>query len=157
VAYRETGNISHAALLAGVHRRHHYRWLNDPEYAAAFAVAQPMAVGVLLDEAHRRAVEGVVEPAGWFQGEPGGYVRKYSDTLLIFLIKGSSEGYRFRERFEYTGADAAPIEHKALIGVADLSNAELLRMREEALASALPVEYSPIGERRTPWPPPLAN
>ena len=47
-----------------------------------------MAADILEDEVDRRAVEGVEKPVGWHKGKPGGYVREYSDTLLIFLLKG---------------------------------------------------------------------
>ncbi len=33
-------------------------------------------------------MEGVEEPVRWYKGEAGGMVRKYSDVLLIFLLKG---------------------------------------------------------------------
>ena len=55
-------------------------------------------------EARRRAVEGVEEPVGWFQGTPGGTVRKYSDTLLIFLLKGARP-HKYRDNIR-----AAPEE-----------------------------------------------
>ena len=54
---------------------------------SAFVAAQDEAVQVLEDEAVRRAYEGVEKPvtvAG--QRE---FVREYSDTLLIFLLKGA--------------------------------------------------------------------
>ncbi len=47
-----------------------------------------MAADVLEAEAHRRAVEGVEEPVGWYKGVAGGTVRRYSDVLLIFTLKG---------------------------------------------------------------------
>jgi hypothetical protein len=41
---------------------------------------------VLEDEVMRRARDGVDEPR-FYEGEVCGYVRKYSDTLAIFLLK----------------------------------------------------------------------
>ena len=38
-------------------------------------------------EARRRAVDGVDEPV-YYQGKEVGTVRRYSDVLLIFLLKG---------------------------------------------------------------------
>ena len=43
--------------------------------------------GCLEDEARRRAVDGVDEPV-FQQGKQVGTIRKHSDTLLIFLLKG---------------------------------------------------------------------
>ena len=52
---------------------------------------------MLEAEAHRRAVEGVEEPVGWYKGVAGGTVRRYSDALLIFTLKGLLPD-RYRER-----------------------------------------------------------
>lgn len=48
-----------------------------------------MAADLLEAEVHRRAVEGWVEPTGWYKDVPGGYVRRFSDVLLIFKLKGA--------------------------------------------------------------------
>ena len=56
----------------------------------------------------RRAVEGVEEPVGWYKGEAGGVVRKYSDTLLIFLLKGRKPEM-YRERYEHSGPGGRPV------------------------------------------------
>lgn len=89
-AFRETANVTAAAQLAGIHRCTHYQWLGtNPNYAHEFEAGKQEAVDRLEDEAHRRAVEGVLEPTGWHDGEPGGYVRRYSDRLLILLLKGA--------------------------------------------------------------------
>lgn len=104
-AFRQTGNISTAAKLAEVDRKEHYRWLEaGGDYPQQFEDATETAADGLEAEARRRAVEGVEEPVGWFKGEPGGYVRKYSDTLLIFLLKGARPE-KYRERYEHTGKD----------------------------------------------------
>ena len=54
---------------------------------------------MLEAEAYRRAVEGWVEPVGWYKGKAGGTVRRYSDTLLIFTLKGLLPD-RYRDRVE---------------------------------------------------------
>ena len=88
-AYSETGNIRQAAKVAGIHRDTHYDWLNkDEEYRAAFEAAKLEASDRLEEEARRRAVEGVDDPV-YYKGEQVGVIRRYSDTLLIFLLKGA--------------------------------------------------------------------
>ena len=52
-------------------------------------------------EARRRAVDGVEEPVGWYQGKPGGLVRKYSDRLLVLLLKAWIPE-RYKDRTEAT-------------------------------------------------------
>jgi hypothetical protein len=61
-----------------------------------------MACDILEAEAHRRAVEGVEKPVGWYKGRPGGYVREYSDVLLIFLLKGLRPE-KYKDRLEKRG------------------------------------------------------
>ena len=105
-AYRKVGNITTAAQLANVGRRTHYDWIaEDSEYAAEVADATEEAADTLEQEAWRRAVEGVEEPVGWYQGRAGGLVRKYSDTLLIFLLKAARPA-KFRESFGAPLGDA---------------------------------------------------
>ena len=77
-------------------------WLKDQQFQAAVERARAMAVDVLEDEATRRAVEGWEEPAGWYKGEPGGMVRRYSDTLLIFRLKGELP-QKYAERMQLSG------------------------------------------------------
>jgi hypothetical protein len=111
VAYSEVGNISQAAELAGIDRSTIYVWKDrDPKFVAAMAEAEEKAADRLEQEARRRAVEGVSEPV-FYQGEKVGTVQKYSDTLLIFLMKGvRPEKYRERFGHEITGKDGGPIE-----------------------------------------------
>jgi hypothetical protein len=95
----ETGNITRAAEAAGVARRQHYNWLdNDSTYLKRFEECIDQAADNLEAEARRRAVEGVAEPV-FYKGKPIGAVRKYSDTLLIFLLKGARPD-KYRERHQ---------------------------------------------------------
>jgi len=105
-AYRNTGNIKLACEAAQIGRSAHYRWrASDPDYAEDFERAKGDAVDVLEAEARRRAVDGWVEKVGWYKGQAGGTVRRYSDVLLIFLLKGAAPE-KYRERVEVSGAMA---------------------------------------------------
>ena len=69
-----------------------------------------IGISALEDEAHRRAFEGVPEPV-FHQGVECGSVRKYSDTLAIFLLKAHRpEKYRENSRMELTGANGGPLQ-----------------------------------------------
>lgn len=106
--YPAVGTISAAADAAGINRHTHYVWLkDDPEYAAAFADAEEKAADRLENEAIRRAVEGTVKPV-FHQGAECGGIREYSDTLLIFLLKGLRPE-KYRERYDYRGEMKAEI------------------------------------------------
>ena len=108
-AYAHTGRITRAAKAAQVNWRNHYNWLkSDPGYPAAFAEAQSMAGDFLEDEAIRRALEGIQKPV-FYQGVHTDNVTEYSDTLLIFALKGAKPE-KYRERFEHTGAGGGPLQ-----------------------------------------------
>lgn len=98
-AYAQTGNKSRAAKMSGIVKQTIYtrQWREDREFQTALDRARIMSADVLEAEAHRRAVEGWVEPVGWYKGVAGGTVRRYSDHLLIFTLKGLLPD-RYRER-----------------------------------------------------------
>lgn len=110
---RETGNVSDAARAAGVSRSRVYQVRAESE---PFARQWEDAVGALGDrieaEAVRRALHGVEEPY-YYQGEERGTVRKYSDTLLMFLLKSRCpERYGecgSQQRAAETGAPPSPV------------------------------------------------
>lgn len=85
------------------------RWMEHDElFAIEFNQAKRDACDRLEAEAHRRAVLGV-QKAIYNRGRVVGMVTEYSDTLLIFLMKGAMPG-KYRERVSLTGADDGPIE-----------------------------------------------
>jgi hypothetical protein len=115
--------VTHAAAAARIDRTTHNHWLNaEPHYAEAFAVAKERANENLEREARRRAVEGTEEPV-FHQGKVCGGIRKYSDTLLIFLMKGAMPD-RYRERVDVNA------QVNVTVDVAD----RLVRARERMMA-----------------------
>lgn len=108
-AYRLTASITHAAAAAKIDRALHYRWLKQSEsYAADFKAAYAEATDVLVDEATRRANEGVLEPV-FFQGAPCGAVRRYDSHLMHVLLRARNPE-RFGAKTEITGKDGGAIE-----------------------------------------------
>ena len=86
--YAETGRLDRAADLASCSVYSHYHWIkDDPEYAAAFAEARAMVADRLEDEAVRRARDGIDKPI-YYKGLRVDTIRDYSDSLLMFLLKG---------------------------------------------------------------------
>jgi hypothetical protein len=78
--------ISSAVRSAGYARTTVYKWrAADVELAAAWDDALEAGTDLLEDEALRRAKDGYDEPR-FYEGEVCGHVRKYSDTLAIFLL-----------------------------------------------------------------------
>jgi hypothetical protein len=100
-AFAELGTVTHAAIAAGIERTTHYRWVKeDDAYAKGFVEAEGKAIDSLEREARRRAIEGTEKPI-YQGGQMVGTVREYSDTLLIFLMKGANPS-RYRERIDLT-------------------------------------------------------
>lgn len=103
-AYSGCGRISRAAAVAKICRDDHYRWLKeDSHYLALFEEARKKAIGFLEDVAVKRATRGWLEPV-FYQGQATGVVRKFSDNLLMFTLKGNCpEKYRERSDIHHSG------------------------------------------------------
>jgi len=109
-ALAATCSVTRACEAAGLGRRTAYEWREDPKFAARWEEAKRIGAEALEDECIRRAHEGVDEPF-FYQGDKCGTVRKYSDTLAIFLLKGAMpEKYRENTRMELTGANGGPVQ-----------------------------------------------
>jgi len=104
------GNVKRACESADIARTTVYGWSkDDPQFKADLEEAIQRGADLLEDEARRRAHDGVDEPV-FYQGEQCGVIRKYSDTLLIFLLKGAKpERYRERYGHEIAGPNGQPL------------------------------------------------
>jgi hypothetical protein len=99
---RETCDVSKSAAAAGIHRMTAYAHRKtDPEFAQAWEDGKEMALDRMEEEALRRGYEGVDEPV-FFQGKQVSTIRKYSDTLLIFYLKGNRPE-KYRENLNLSG------------------------------------------------------
>lgn len=103
-ALAECGCVSHAANEAKFSRvRFYQERLIDTEFAERWDDALNIGNGAVDDEIYRRAVEGWDEPV-FYKGDVCGTVRKYSDTLLIFLAKARRPNtYRDNIKIEHSG------------------------------------------------------
>lgn len=128
----ECGNVTQAAKDAGIARLTAYRHRDrDPRFADAWDDAIEEAVDRLEAEARRRAIEGVDEPV-FYKGKPVGRVKKYSDTLMIFLLK-AHRPEKFRDNF-----DLAKIAMQ--LGMAAQQNAALPQPSVEPPADLPPTD-----------------
>lgn len=106
----ECGNVTRAAEEAELSRVYLYQAKREDEsFAAEWEEAARVGAARLEDEARKRAVEGWEEPV-WHKGEMCGTVRKFSDTLLICLLKAHHPD-KYRENIKQTveGGDK-PVE-----------------------------------------------
>lgn len=127
-AYAILGSIIGAAEASGVSRASHFVWMQQKgpaaeQYRADFEAAREESTERMEAEARRRAVDGINEPVIykgelmgiWVnevgervgEGTPGAKfvpltVKKHSDVLLIFMLKGAMpEKYKDRVSTEF--------------------------------------------------------
>lgn len=86
-ALSEGRTVAEAATAANISRSQVYKWRKaDKEFDEDWNLAYEAGADALAAEAQRRGVNGVDEPV-LYQGKICGVVRKYSDTLLMFMLK----------------------------------------------------------------------
>lgn len=111
------GCVTYAARAAKVDKRRVYKLReSDSGFAAQWDAALEEATELLEAEAMRRARYGWKEPV-FYLGKPVGSVQRYSDTLLIFLLKGAKPE-KYRERFDVKGG-ALPDASTAIAAALD--------------------------------------
>ena len=121
----ECGNVSRSASAVGSCRQSMYRARRkDPEFRREWEEAEDIAAIALEDEARRRAFEGVDEPV-FYQGEVCGTIKRYSDTLLIFMLKAHNP-----EKYK----DTIRTEHCGMVNVTNMELEELLKLDAGELA-----------------------
>lgn len=116
-----TCNVAEAAKATGTLRHYWYRIRKkDKEFAQAWENAVEAGADALEAEARRRAHDGFLEPV-FYQGKKVGKIRRYSDTLLIFLLKGYRPD-KFHDTHRVEGGDK-PIKIE-IVKFADNKNTE---------------------------------
>jgi hypothetical protein len=103
-AYAGCGRITEACQVVGINRTTHYEWKKtDEAYAKAFEDSHDQVADLLEAEAVRRGRLGVEEPV-FYKGEICGSIQKFSDLLLIFMLKALRPGkYRDNVHHEHEG------------------------------------------------------
>jgi hypothetical protein len=137
-ALRHLGVVRHACEQAHVPYKTAYRRRDEEQaFREDWDEALDEAADLLELEARRRAVDGIDKPI-YHQGEEIDVVKSYSDTLLIFLLKGARPGkYRDNVHHEVTGKGGGPVRFRA----EDLTDDELAAIvdagrRADAAAAA---------------------
>jgi hypothetical protein len=113
-ALRDCGVVRLACELVKMPRQtvydHRYR---DEAFAKAWNEALEEALDLLEAEARRRGCDGIDKPV-YHDGIKIDTIKQYSDTLLIFLLKGGRpQKYRDYVKHEVTGRDEGPIRIRA--------------------------------------------
>jgi hypothetical protein len=90
-------NVIRACTACAVSRNAFYDKMRaEPEkWKDEYEKAVDLGTDALIDEGRRRAHQGV-RKAIYYNGEIVGFERVYSDSLLMFLVKGRRHEYRDR-------------------------------------------------------------
>ena len=121
----ESGNVTKACLAAQIARSVVYAHRDEDErFKALWDEALAEAGDALELEARRRAVDGWDEPV-FQKGELVGTIRKYSDTLLLAMLRAKKPEYREKVLNEHTGKDGGPIDWRQVVEQARRSNEEV--------------------------------
>ena len=110
-ALRDYGVVRYACEQAKVGFKTAYRHRADHDvFRAEWDEALEEACDLLELEARRRGVDGVDKPI-YHEGVQIDNIKQYSDTLLIFLLKGARP-HKFRDnhRHEVVGKDGGPVQ-----------------------------------------------
>lgn len=94
----ETGNVTESSMVAGSNKTCWYDLRKrDPDFAKAWDEALMHATDALIEEGRRRALKGIEEPV-FYQGNVCGHIQRYSDVLLMFLVKAHRPEYATERR-----------------------------------------------------------
>ena len=108
-AFAEVCNIKDGARLAEIDRNTHYDWIDkNPGYADRFERQRRVVADKLEAEAVRRAYAGYDEPV-YHQGELCGHIKRYSDGLMQFLLRGMMPEKYGVQKQEISGPSGQPL------------------------------------------------
>lgn len=135
----ETLNIAYLTLC---------RWRkDDKDFGEQWSIAVEQGIDRMEDELYRRSVKGVDEPV-YHCGEVVGYVKKYSDTMLMFGLR-SRRPKVYRDRVEVDGSMRHQHAHLHLVAQASLPDlrgmdeGELARLYLATVTETEPSEGQP--------------
>lgn len=137
-ALEEKGIVKYAADKAGITPRAAYaKYKKDAKFAELWEHALELSIQSMEIEARRRAVEGVDQPL-YSNGTQVDVIRKYSDRLLMFLLKSKRpDTYADRQRSEVTlEGGANPLNVNGTVSLESLNlplatRKEILRAMEK--------------------------
>jgi len=136
----ETANVSRASRAVDICRQSLYQWREqDAEFRKEWDEAAERGTDALEDEAMRRAMKGTRKPV-FYKGSQCGYIREYSDTLTIFLLKARRPGkYKDRSAVELTGSNGQPFAADIRMSIDEFNklpvNEQVKRMQQALRAS----------------------
>lgn len=114
-------HVRDASRIAGIDGTLPYaRRIDDEEFRLAWEQASKIGTKMMEAEAGRRAYHGTLKPV-YHAGEECGQIREYSDSLMMFLLRGRKPAkYRENSKVELSGkieneTTLSPVDQAALL------------------------------------------
>jgi hypothetical protein len=143
-AITQVPRIGLACKMAGITPKTSWHWrhdADDPLFLEAYQRAYMIGLERAESELWRRGIQGVEEPV-YHQGQLVGSKKVFSDTLLIFGLKGGMrEKYADHQRM--AGPGGGPVQMDHALGYAGLSDEEFLSRLERARQNLLAGSVGP--------------
>jgi hypothetical protein len=129
-AYMKLGRVDLATKHVGIPYHLPYCWAREEksDFKQRWNEARDVVAQHLEDSAYKRAHTGVQKPI-YQRGVLVDYVREYSDTLTMFLLKGlKPQVYREHVALEHSGDPEKPVKQEVRVGLSDEA-AEFVRQK----------------------------
>ncbi len=129
----ETGSVTRAAKSVNLTAPGAYYLRRHPkggEFRKAWEAALEMAMGYLKDLAFERTIEGQLEPV-WQRGKLVGYKRKFSDQLLIFMLRHYGDGGSKRVTVNYVKSSAQSVSGNPTGASGAVAQSSVVTMRSD--------------------------
>lgn len=129
-------NITQACRVSKLSRRTIYNWIDsDAVFKVEYDQSLKIAIDVLEDEAKRRAYNGTKEPI-YQSGKKVGTVTRYSDTLMIFLLKNlKKDTYKDVVHQQVSAPDGGPVQSETKTVI--ISNVDYKQLPTSALEAII--------------------
>ncbi|HAG99428.1 MAG TPA: hypothetical protein DCL75_11385 [Ktedonobacter sp.] len=137
ITFAKNANVLLSAKTAKVHRSTVYEWLEkSEEFSILYHQAEMDANDAVRAEIDRRGRQGWLEPV-YQGGAKVGTIRKYSDTLLVFLARSRMPEYRDASKLSIDAQVNATTTTKnageVLLDLRSASSAQLAALKQIAL------------------------
>ena len=120
-------SVTDAVGQAGVHITLPYKTrITDKAFKKAWKDASEVGTEFLEQEAARRAYHGTLKPV-FHKGEECGFIREYSDTLMIFLLKARRPD-KYREGIEDGSGRASVVNINIMAVSSDVPQPQLIEV-----------------------------
>lgn len=141
-------SVTRATRKAGVHITLPYkRRIEDEAFRNAWKQAADIGTELMEQEAARRAYHGTLKPV-FHKGQKCGFVREYSDTLMIFMLKARKPEV-YREGIEDSGSGRGMVLNINVVAVDGKSQQQEQQLIEVEVVNGSKQDLESVREAAT--------